>query len=133
MAAKNISEYFNLHVPSFGGRLENAVHLPSDFTVVAANDIDVTADDVFQKTLTANWSPNVTGLVAGKETGFMLELINAGLWASTWTPLVNWIAPDGSTNTDLSATGVVLNTDGTSDWFLVWTTDGVTLNGKVLR
>lgn len=72
-----------------------------------------------------NWPPS------GNLGELLIEGINLGAATITW-PTINWVKSDGTTTTTFGSNGVTLQTSGT-DWVYLWTRDGTTIYGKVVR
>jgi len=115
-----------------GSTMQDVVDVGTTVVVLTGTSIDLAISNGFKHTYTANWSPVITNASNGRESSFLIELVDGGAWATTWSPVVNWVSPDGSTNTNLLTAGVELQTSG-SDWAIIWTPDGVTFYGKVIR
>lgn len=85
------------------------------------------------------WAPatgaqtlTITGWpVMGTLGELLIEGVNLGAATITW-PTINWVKNDGTTTTTFSSNGVTLQTSGI-DWVLLWSRDGTTIYGKVVR
>ena len=92
-------------LPTSGGALTGALTAIRETKVaMAANAIDLTAGNLFTKTISTATTFTVSGaLASGNANSFMLELTNAGAYTITWWAGVKW--PGGVAPT-LTASGV---------------------------
>ncbi|WP_022851463.1 hypothetical protein [Limisalsivibrio acetivorans] len=82
-------------------------------------------------TIAGSVSFDFTGFVAGKAQGIVIRVENGGSSVITF-PLVHWRKSDGTSTTNFSEAGVILQSVGTN-FLIVWSDDGgATLHGSIL-
>lgn len=106
---------------AFGKIFGNAIYSASIYGVASAiseAEIDVSAGDVFTKTITENTAFTITGTPAGRTANFSLIITNGGAYNITWPSSVKWA---GGAAPTLSASGVdvlsFVTPNGGNTWY----------------
>jgi len=93
--------------------------------------IDINVSNYYKVTLDQNLTVTFVPGTPNQINDYVIELVNAGSYAITWdTPTqIKWVQVDGTMQ---NAPNTSFNSDGTSDFVLLFESDG-NLYGKVLR
>lgn len=77
---------------------------------------------------------DITGFIDGNREEVVIELVNAGSFTLTFPANMKWLNLDGTLTSTLAETGLTFQSNGNSDFMLVFSSDGgANMIGKLLR